>query len=360
MFRNEFFLFFFLGVMALVSAQSQAEIELYDEILVLEQHVYNLEKSVEERLALLKRYLAKIEISLELFPQGSFATPLKVIQESWQTWNRSTTVTFKGFTLQLPQKKGLPKPDLYLKGFVNEQVVFQTRNTKNKYSIQVEDEISFSFKTGDTIRFEIWDKDLFKDDLLDSVTLKSVCLQELTKPLETQYKHFFLQLNYQVPIPKLQTFLVSQSQSQYSEGLKLFKDHRYHEAIEILTPLAEDGYSPAQAKLGECFLYGKGVSEQPLVAKVWFQKAVAQEQMDGYYFLGFLALYKGLGEKTQGILWLETASKRGHAEAQYELGKEYWEGKILPQNSETALSLLEQSQKGGNAQAKLLLEHIKK
>lgn len=350
-----------LLIVCSVWAQSDAEFRIYQELLELEAQMFDLSRTTERRMELLQSYLSLVSLSLELYPQGHFNEKLRAIAQEWEHWKQGKNVTINGYSIEMPRKKGMPKPDLYLKCFVDQKLVFQTKPVKNQFKPNVVGDISFSFRAGSQISFELWDKDVFKDDRLDSVLFKSVCLQELLAPLKTKSKSLALTFQYKMDIPQLSHLPENPQRSLYLKAFMACENQNYRQAIDDLVLLAEQSYAPAQAKLGECFFFGHGEPIQPIVAFAWFQKAAEQGQSDGQYYMGYLLLY-GQGverDEQKARYWLELASQQGHGEARFELGKRSYEGNGAVVDLEKGLLLLQQAAKAGSASASLYLQKIK-
>ena len=66
----------------------------------------------------------------------------------------------------------------------------------------------------------------------------------------------------------------------------LFEHQRYHEAVAILKPMAEEGYSEAQVRYAACLMNASGVNPDPFAAVEWYRKAADQQNPTAYYSLG--------------------------------------------------------------------------
>ncbi|MEM9303933.1 MAG: hypothetical protein AAGE01_17595 [Pseudomonadota bacterium] len=58
----------------------------------------------------------------------------------------------------------------------------------------------------------------------------------------------------------------------------LLADDRHTEALELLTPLAEDGDSRAQAAIGLLYARGQGAEQDLKTARHWLEQAAAQDE----------------------------------------------------------------------------------
>jgi hypothetical protein len=361
-------LFLFFGVFVFSSffyAQSISEVLWHSEILALEEQVYDLKETPHVRLVQLETYLQKIHTYLELFPRGSFRTPLKAIEETWNVWKTLSPHTLEALQLSfLPSSKGRPKPDLYLKCFVDDTLSFKTDVLKNKTIALFSTPVTLLFKAGQELRFEIWDKDLFKDDLLDTISFRSLCFQEFQTPLLSPLKKVELQITYSPQTPRLSHFSIDPLQTPFSQALALYQDFNYLEAFEGFETLAEQNYAPAQAKVGDCYLHGTGVNRQEAVALVWLKKALEQEQVDARTSLGILHLEGAIGvpkDEALGVQYLALSAEYGESEAQYQLAKLYLEGKAgLEKDHTLALNLLKKAAYAGHTGATHSLHLLEK
>ncbi len=124
-------------------------------------------------------------------------------------------------------------------------------------------------------------------------------------------------------------------------------------AINILTPLGENGDAKAQQMLGEIYQSGMGGNKDLAAARRWHQAAAEQGVASAQYNLGVMHYY-GLGGQlnyTEAEKWYRKASEQGMAEAQFNLGVLYDRGRGLQQNYELALKWYEKAADQGYLQA---------
>ena len=118
---------------------------------------------------------------------------------------------------------------------------------------------------------------------------------------------------------------------------------------------AEQGYAPAQFKLGIAYNGGLGVSLNPEKAVEWFTKAAEQGMAEAQYQLGIC--YRdgnGVSRNLNNALFrLTQSAEQGYANAQYELGEYYG----VVQNYEKAAEWLLKAAKQGHKEA---IEKIQK
>ena len=77
-------------------------------------------------------------------------------------------------------------------------------------------------------------------------------------------------------------------EKKYSDALIHIKSKRYKEGLEIIFPLAEQGYSRAQGNLGFCYENGNGVPQDYVKAAEWYRKAADQGDPVSEFNLGKL------------------------------------------------------------------------
>ena len=96
------------------------------------------------------------------------------------------------------------------------------------------------------------------------------------------------------------------------------------EAVKWFRKAAEQGYAPAQHKLGFMYEYGKGVRQQDQEAIKWFRKAAEQGYTPAQVDLG-LMYCKGVPQHDQeAVKWYRKAAEQGYAPAQHNLGLMLW------------------------------------
>ena len=110
----------------------------------------------------------------------------------------------------------------------------------------------------------------------------------------------------------------------YQKGLAALDAHRFQEALKILKPLAEGGYTKAQYTLAQLYTTLPG----------------------------------GYRNDPEAIRWLTAAARRGYAQAQLELGTRHMHGNQLPKDLNRAIEWLEKSAAQGIGQAAQSLGHL--
>ncbi len=126
--------------------------------------------------------------------------------------------------------------------------------------------------------------------------------------------------------------------SDFFDGYEAFQRGDYEEARAIWSELAYDGDVDAQFNLGTLYENGFGVEEDAEQAARWYRAAAARRVDLARLALARLQRTGALEPEPDEdqIKLLETAARRGLAEAQYELGVAYDRGLGVTQNHATA------------------------
>jgi TPR repeat protein len=118
------------------------------------------------------------------------------------------------------------------------------------------------------------------------------------------------------------------------------EQRRRRELFENYKISAEKGDPISQYKLGDCFFNGEGTTQDFAQAANWRAKAAAQ----GYY-----------GEHVARIIAL---AEGGDVSAQYELGRMFVEGSLVPRNNDLALRWLHEAANKGSSEAQVALGYM--
>ncbi len=166
-------------------------------------------------------------------------------------------------------------------------------------------------------------------------------------------------------------------------GMEAFKNKDYAKAYREWKTAAEAGVAEAQFDLGVLYAQGRGVSRDLTAATKWYRKAADQGNAAAEFALGQMyslgwgvprdeadalrwiqmandpdsdgpptdwALIEGYGvprDQKQAAYWYELAANKGHAEAQYNLGRLYATGEGVHQDQEQALRWIRASASQG-------------
>ena len=99
----------------------------------------------------------------------------------------------------------------------------------------------------------------------------------------------------------------------YNKGLEAYKKKDYTEAVKWYRKAAEQGYANAQNNLGNCYYYGRGVTQDYYEAVKWYRKAAEQGNANamswmGYFFENGEGVTKNLHE---AIRWYKLGTEKG-------------------------------------------------
>lgn len=124
--------------------------------------------------------------------------------------------------------------------------------------------------------------------------------------------------------------------------------------------LAAQGEADAQFNLGWMYHSGKGVPQDYVLARAWYEKAAAQGNVLAQSNLGWLYQNgKGVAQDfAQASKWYEKAATEGNAAAQSNLGTLYRDGKGVPLNYRAARLWYEKAATQGFADAQANLGRL--
>jgi uncharacterized protein len=94
------------------------------------------------------------------------------------------------------------------------------------------------------------------------------------------------------------------------DGVLAFRRGDYPTAARILLPLAEQGNAEAQALVGFMYEFGRGLTQNAVVAVHWYECAAEQGNTTAQYQLG-LMYDKGQGVRRSAVIaykWLNLAA----------------------------------------------------
>jgi TPR repeat protein len=135
--------------------------------------------------------------------------------------------------------------------------------------------------------------------------------------------------------------------------------------IELLKKSAEQGYAPAQFKLG--FYYHTGqfsydcLKQEPQQAYYWYEKAAEQSYPEAQYELAMLFNpeigFKKFTDHSKYLYWMKRAADAGFPKAQYWLGRMYETGDSVQQDLKAARLLYE---KAASKEDRLAIKALKR
>ena len=120
--------------------------------------------------------------------------------------------------------------------------------------------------------------------------------------------------------------------ADYKAGEDAYHRGDFATAFREWRPLAEQGDALAQYNLGVLYRKGRGVPQDDVQARQWYEKAAAQGQAKAQYNLGTLFLNGGGVPKDyqQALRWFRMAADQGEAVAQTKIGIMYDDGQGVP------------------------------
>lgn len=144
----------------------------------------------------------------------------------------------------------------------------------------------------------------------------------------------------------------------YRRGRMAFLFGEYDIAFKIWEPLANNGYSKAQATLGWIYHTGKGARKNLRKAHYWYERAAQQAHEIALNNLGvFYEQGLGVGRNFQlAAKYYQSSANLGYKYAQYNLGMLYLKGRGVQKNKNKAIYWLEISSYQGVEEAKEELE----
>jgi hypothetical protein len=124
------------------------------------------------------------------------------------------------------------------------------------------------------------------------------------------------------------------ARADFQAGMDANNRGDYATALREWRPLAEQGDALAQYNLGVLYRKGRGMPQDDVHARQWYEKAAAQGQAKAQYNLGTLYLNgEGVPKNNQQALrWFRLAADQGEALAQTKIAIMYDEGQGVPQD----------------------------
>ena len=120
--------------------------------------------------------------------------------------------------------------------------------------------------------------------------------------------------------------------ADFQAGMDANNRGDYATALREWRPLAEQGDVLAQYNLGVLYRKGRGVPQDDVQARQWYEKAAAQGQAKAQYNLGILYFNGGGVPKDyqQALRWFRLAADQGEALAQTKIAIMYDDGQGVP------------------------------
>jgi len=122
----------------------------------------------------------------------------------------------------------------------------------------------------------------------------------------------------------------------YKAGLQSFNNRDYASAYRIWLPIATQGNSKAQYRIGYMYLNGLYVRQDSIQARIWFERSAGQGDPNAQNDLGALYLNgQGIRQNLDlAMQWFQRSANQNNATAKYNMGllysmrKKYREAKI--------------------------------
>ncbi|HSL06224.1 MAG TPA: tetratricopeptide repeat protein [Nitrospiraceae bacterium] len=122
--------------------------------------------------------------------------------------------------------------------------------------------------------------------------------------------------------------------ADFQAGMEANNRGDYATALREWRPLAEQGDALAQYNLGVLYRKGRGVPQDDVQARQWYEKAAVQGLAKAQFNLGTL-YFNGEGvpkNYQQALRWFRLAADQGEALAQTKIAIMYDEGQGVPKN----------------------------
>lgn len=117
-------------------------------------------------------------------------------------------------------------------------------------------------------------------------------------------------------------------------GLKAYEQGDYVTAMREFLPLAEAGQAAAQAAVGQMYLAGQGVPQDPNQAAIWLEKAAEGGNARARYQIGNMYA-AGMGvpaDDMKASYFLVKAANQNMAVAQLAMAQRFYHGQGVPKD----------------------------
>jgi uncharacterized protein len=168
-------------------------------------------------------------------------------------------------------------------------------------------------------------------------------------------------------------FLATSQAGPFEDGLAAYKTGDYKTALRLMHPLAEQGHTEAQFRLGSMYRFGRGVSQDyteaarlhqmaakqgnaeaqlnlavmhakgqgvqkdATEAERWLRKAAEQGYAPAQFFVGIMYTRRQYRDYSEAVRWYRMAAEQGDADSQVNLGYMYYSGLGVPQDHAEAM-----------------------
>ncbi|GIR92550.1 MAG: hypothetical protein CM15mP93_07370 [Thiotrichaceae bacterium] len=130
-----------------------------------------------------------------------------------------------------------------------------------------------------------------------------------------------------------------------ASGLQAFEAKHFTRAMQLLSPLAEEGNLEAQHRCAIMYQNGLGNKENPLLAFKWMKKAAESGHPLAQHGLGFMYMEGDCTEQNGelAVKWFSKAADQGLTGSLTTLALMYEEGKIVEKDPVKAKEYLKRA-----------------
>ena len=152
----------------------------------------------------------------------------------------------------------------------------------------------------------------------------------------------------------------SEKETLRADATIAYEQGDYAAAWHTNTILAEAGDALGQYNLGVLYSEGRGVPQDYVQARAWYEKAAVQGYAAAQYNLGIMCAngWGGPKDNGQARAWYERAAEQGDAKAQTNLGVFYADGRSGTQDYALARLWWEKAAAQGDANAQIALQML--
>ncbi|HKX92155.1 MAG TPA: SPOR domain-containing protein [Sphingomicrobium sp.] len=130
----------------------------------------------------------------------------------------------------------------------------------------------------------------------------------------------------------------------------------YTTAVAIWRPLAEKGDADAQFNMAQAYRFGRGVSLNLATAQTWYERAADKGHAMAQYILGRMLFMNG--NHTGGVRWIKMAAEQGEPAAMLAFGTALFNGDGVPQNPVLGYAYVSRAAAKGIPEAKDTLAQL--
>ena len=144
-----------------------------------------------------------------------------------------------------------------------------------------------------------------------------------------------------------------ESDDDFKKGVAAYDNGDFETALKIWTHLANLGDADAQTNVGKMYENGEVFKQNFIKAKVWYERAAAQDHPIAIYNIGLMYRFgRGLEvDLDKAFSLVQRSARLGDTIATYNLGTYYYEGIGTKTNHKKAVGWFLQAAKNGYAKA---------